>query len=136
MRVPADWLPFEDVLRRADVLSIHCPLSDETRNLMARAELASMKSDALLINTARGGIVNEQDLADALRAGIIGGAGVDTLTQEPPPRAHPLLAGDIPNLLLTPHNAWASKRARQAALDQLTRIVQAFAAGRPFNVVG
>jgi glycerate dehydrogenase len=128
-------LPFEDVVRRADVLSIHCPLTDETRNLVARGELVSMKSDAILINTARGGIVNERDLADALRAGDIGGAGVDTLTSEPPPPDHPLLAADIPNLLLTPHNAWASKRGRQAALDQLTRIVQAFAAGQPFNVV-
>jgi glycerate dehydrogenase len=128
-------LPFEDVVRRADVLSIHCPLTDETRNLVARGELVSMKSDAILINTARGGIVNERDLADALRAGDIGGAGVDTLTSEPPARDHPLLAADIPNLLLTPHNAWASKRGRQAALDQLTRIVQAFAAGQPFNVV-
>lgn len=134
-RVRPGRLAFEDVLQHADVLSFHCPLTDETRDLVACGELVAMKSDAILINTARGGIVNEQDLADALRAGDIGGAGVDTLTSEPPPRDHPLLATDIPNLLLTPHNAWASKRARQAALDQLTRLVRAFAAGQPFNVV-
>lgn len=128
-------LAFGEVLRRADVLSIHSPLTDETRDLVAREELASMKPGAILINAARGGIVNEQDLADALRAGLIAGAGVDTLSVEPPPPDHPLLAADIPNLLLTPHNAWASERARQAALDQLADIIRAFAAGRPFNVV-
>ena len=128
-------LAFGEVLRRADVLSIHCPLTFGTRDLVAREELASMKRGAILINAARGGIVNEQDLADALRAGLIAGAGVDTLTVEPPPRDHPLLAEDIPNLLLTPHNAWASGRARQAALDQLADIIRAFAAGQPFNVV-
>lgn len=128
-------LPFDEVLRRADVLSVHCPLTGQTRNLLARDELASMKESAILINAARGGIVNEQDLADALRAGVIGGAGVDTLGTEPPPRDHPLLEADIPNLLVTPHNAWASHRARQAAIDQITRIIQAFAAGEPINVV-
>jgi len=127
--------PFEDVLRRADVLSIHCPLTEATRNLVGREELRQMKPDAILINTARGGIVDEQALADGLRAGVIGGAGVDTLTREPPPPDHPLLAADIPNLLLTPHNAWASRSARQAALDQLAAIIAGFATGRPVNVV-
>jgi len=128
-------LPFEEVLRRADVLSVHCPLSDATRNLIGRDELRQMKPDAILINTARGGIVDEQALADGLRTGVIGGAGVDTLTQEPPPPDHPLLAADIPNLLLTPHNAWASRHARQAALDQLAAVIVGFARGRPINVV-
>lgn len=128
-------LAFEEVLRRADVLSIHCPLSDATRNLIGRDELRQMKPDAILINTARGGIVDEQALADGLRAGVIGGAGVDTLTREPPPPDHPMLAADIPNLLLTPHNAWASRRARQAALDQLAAVIAGFAGGRPINVV-
>jgi glycerate dehydrogenase len=94
-----------------------------------------MKPDALLINTARGGIVVEQDLADALRQGVIAGAAVDTLSQEPPPPDHVLLAADIPNLIVTPHNAWASRTARQAALDQLAEVICAFAAGRPFNRV-
>lgn len=130
-----DRVPFEEVLRRADVLSIHCPLSHETHNLIGRDQLRLMKADAVLINTARGGIVNEQDLAEGLREGLIGGAGVDTLSAEPPPRDHPLLADDIPNLLLTPHNAWASRSARQAALDQLATVVRGFSAGTPLNVV-
>ncbi len=94
-----------------------------------------MKPGAILINTARGSIVNELDLAEALRAGIIAGAGVDTLSEEPPPTDHPLLAADIPNLLVTPHNAWASRQARQAALSQLAQVVSAFAAGRPLNAL-
>jgi glycerate dehydrogenase len=126
---------FAEVLRRADVLSIHCPLDETTRNLFGQEELHAMKPDAILINTARGGIVDERALARALRAGDIGGAGVDTLSQEPPPPDHPLLADGIPNLLLTPHNAWASCGARQAALDQLAAVVAAFLAARPINVV-
>jgi glycerate dehydrogenase len=131
----AGRIPFEDVLRSADVLSIHCPLTDATRNLIARDELRRMKPEAILINTARGGIVNERDLAEGLRHGVIAGAGLDTLTVEPPPADHPLLAGDIPNLLLTPHNAWASRTARQAALAQLAAVIEAFAVGAPINVV-
>jgi glycerate dehydrogenase len=128
-------LAFEQVLRSADVLSIHCPLSDATRGLIAREELSAMKHGAILINAARGGIVNELHLAEALRAGIIAGAGVDTLSEEPPPADHPLLAADIPNLLVTPHNAWASREARQAALDQLAQVIAAFAAGQPLNAL-
>jgi glycerate dehydrogenase len=128
-------LPFEEVLRQADVVSVHCPLSDETRNLLGREQLRSMKPTALLINTARGGIIDEQALADSLRSGEIAGAGVDTLSVEPPPPGHPLLAADVPNLLLTPHNAWASRPARQVALDQLAAVIEAFLAGAPINVV-
>jgi len=131
----AGRLPFAEVLRCADVVSIHCPLSDETRDLITLEDLRAMKRDALLINTARGGIVNEQHLADALRKGLIGGAAVDTLDQEPPPPDHPLLAADIPRLLVTPHNAWASRNARQAALNQLADVVNAFAGAAPINVV-
>jgi glycerate dehydrogenase len=131
----AGRLAFEEVIARADVLSIHCPLCDATRGLIDRQVLRAMKPEALLINTARGGIVVEQDLADALRSGVIAGAGVDTLSREPPPPDHVLLAQDIPNLIVTPHNAWASRTARQAALDQLASIIRAFAAGRPINQV-
>ncbi len=92
-----------------------------------------MKPGAILINTARGGIVVEQDLAVALKVGEIAAAGVDTLSEEPPPADHPLLAPDIPNLIVTPHNAWASKPARQACLDQLTWIINAFNRGQPVN---
>jgi len=126
---------FEEVIARADVISVHCPLTAETRGLIDRKVLSSMKQDTLLINTARGGIVDEQDLADALRAGTIAGAAVDTLSQEPPPADHLLLAPDIPNLLVTPHNAWASRTARQAALDQLAEVICRFAAGRVLNRV-
>ena len=126
---------FEEVVREADVLSIHCPLSEETEGLIDRTLLRAMKSDALLINTARGAIVNEPDLADCLREGIIAGAGIDVLSEEPPPADHPLLANDIPNLIVTPHNAWASRTARQAAMDQLAEIIEAFTAGDLLNRV-
>ena len=94
-----------------------------------------MKTGAILINSARGGIVNEQDLADALRAGEIGGAGIDTLSVEPPPAEHPLLATDIPDLIVTPHNAWASITARQACLDQVAEVITAYLHGQPKNRV-
>ena len=130
-----DHLPFEDVVSHADVLTIHCPLNDETRGLFDRAMIQRMKRNAILINTARGGIVVEEDLASCLKDGIIAGAGVDVLTVEPPPADHVLLAGDIPNLLVTPHNAWASKSARQALLDQVAGTIRAFARGQPVNRV-
>jgi glycerate dehydrogenase len=128
-------IAFETVVNESDVLSIHCPLSDETRGLVDRELMQAMKRDALLINTARGAIVNESDLAACLREGVIAGAGLDVLSEEPPPADHPLLAADIPNLIVTPHNAWASRSARQAALDQLAAIIEAFAAGSPLNPV-
>ena len=131
----SDHLRFEDVLAHSDVISIHCPLTDDTRNLFDRAMMQRMKRDAILINTARGGIVNEDDLASCLRDGIIAGAGVDVLSEEPPPRDHPLLAPGIPNLIVTPHNAWASQTARQALLDQLAATIRAFEKGQPVNRV-
>ena len=94
-----------------------------------------MRRDALLINTARGGIVDEHALADALRAGVIGAAAVDTLTKEPPPSEHPLLAADIPNLIVTPHVAWASREARQRLIDEVAKNISAFAAGEARNRV-
>jgi len=130
-----DHLPFEDVVAHSDVLSIHCPLNDDTRGLFDRATLQRMKRTAILINTARGGIVDEMDLASSLRDGIIAGAGVDVLEEEPPPRDHPFLKGDIPNLIVTPHNAWASRAARQALLDQLATTIRAFERGQPVNRV-
>jgi len=126
-------LPFEDVIARADVVSIHCPLTAATKGLINAEVLRAMNADALLINTARGGIVVEEDLAQALRRGEIGGAAVDTLSREPPPADHVLLAADIPNLIVTPHNAWASRTARQAAVDQLADVISAFADGQPIN---
>ena len=128
-------MSFKGVLRDADVLSIHCPLTAETAGLIDREAMQAMKPGAFLINTARGAIISEQDLAACLREGIIAGAGLDVLTVEPPPPDHPLLAPDIPNLMITPHNAWASRSARQAAVDQLTQIIQAFKEGKAINRV-
>jgi len=126
---------FDELIQKTDVLSIHCPLTAETRGLIDREVMQAMKPGALLINTARGDIINETDLADCLREGIIAGAGVDVLSMEPPPPDHPLLANDIPSLIVTPHNAWASRTARQAAVDQLAEIIAAFVKGESLNKV-
>lgn len=106
-------IPLDDLLAQADVLSLHCLLTDDTRNMIGERELRLMKPSALLINTSRGGLVHEMALAEALRAGRIAGAGFDVLTEEPPRNGNPLLAEDIPNLIVTPHSAWASREARQ-----------------------
>jgi glycerate dehydrogenase len=103
---------------------------------VGREVLQSMKTDALLINTSRGEVVREADLAEALRQGEIAGAAIDTLSQEPPPADHVLLSADIPNLIVTPHNAWASQSARQAAINQLAEVITSFKAGQPINRVG
>ncbi len=126
-------LALEELLPRVDVLSLHCPLADNTRDLIGEQELALMKDDALLINTARGGIVDEAALARALRDGCIGGAGVDVLREEPPPDGNPLLAPDVPNLIVTPHIAWASRESRQRLLNEIAENIRAFTAGRPRN---
>jgi glycerate dehydrogenase len=126
---------FETVLREADVISLHCPLNDATRGMIGEAELRMMKPDAVLINTARGGLVDEAALARALKEGWIGGAGFDVLSKEPPREGNPLLEIDQPNFILTPHVAWASARAMQALLDQLTDNIEAFARGEPRNRV-
>jgi len=130
-----DRLRFNDMLGVADVISIHCPLTEETNGLFNQNTFRAMKRSAVLVNTARGGIVVERDLVAALRAGEIAGAGVDTLSTEPPPADHPLLAADIPNLIITPHNAWASRTARQACLDQLAAVITAFNHALPINRV-
>ncbi|MBZ0334685.1 D-2-hydroxyacid dehydrogenase [Marinobacter sp. AL4B] len=106
-------IPLDELLAQADVLSLHCLLTEETRNLIGERELGLMKPTALLINTSRGGLVDESALANALRQGQIAGAGFDVLTEEPPRNGNPLLAEDIPNLIVTPHSAWASREARQ-----------------------
>ncbi len=111
--------PFDEVLRTSDVVTLHVPLNAETRNLIGAAELAVMPRHALLINCARGGVVDEAALAAALREGVIAGAGVDVLSSEPPRNGNPLLNVDLPNLILTPHVAWASREAMQTLADQL-----------------
>jgi glycerate dehydrogenase len=118
--------PFEEVLRRSDVVSLHVPLGVETRGMIGREELALMKPSAILINCARGGVVDEGALAEALREGRIAGAGVDVLSREPPPDDNPLLAPDLANLIVTPHVAWASREAQQALADQLVENIEAF----------
>ncbi len=128
-------LPLEALLPQIDVLTLHCPLTDATRGLIGARELDLMRRDALLINTARGGIVDEQALAEALRRGTLGGAGVDVLSTEPPRGGNPLLAPDIPNLIVTPHIAWASREARQRVVDEVAANIEAFLAGKDRNRV-
>lgn len=132
------YTPFNEVLARADVLSLHCPLDAHTRDLIGEAELRAMKPGAVLINTARGGLVNEQALVRALREGWIAGAGFDVLSREPPRDGNALLAPDLldlPNFILTPHVAWASAAAMQTLADQLIDNLEAFARGQPRNRV-
>jgi len=124
----------DEILRAADVLTLHCPLTSATEGLIGKAQLAMMKNDAILINTARGGIVDEHALVQALRTGKIGGAGVDVLTTEPPAAGNPLLDPTIPNLIVTPHNAWASRETRQRLVDEIAVNIQAFNNGTPRNV--
>jgi glycerate dehydrogenase len=126
---------FEEVLRSSDILSLHCPLTAETRNLIGPAELKEMPRHSLLINTARGGLVDESALAEALRSGTIAGAGFDVLSTEPPRAGNPLLDLNLPNFILTPHVAWASREAMQALADQLIANIEAFQGGRPQNLV-
>lgn len=122
---------FENVLREADVISLHCPLNDATRGMIGKVELEMMKPTAVLVNTSRGGLVNEQDLAEALRAGLIAGAAVDVLSKEPPAEGNPLLENDIPNLIVTPHMAWASEQGMRGVTEQVVENIEAFVAGKP-----
>lgn len=124
-----------DLLPQVDILSLHCPLTEQTINLIGENELRAMKPDALLINCARGGVVDESALAQALIGGEIGGAGVDVLTTEPPTDGNPLLAPGIPNLIVTPHIAWASQESRQRLVNEVSANIAAFYAGKQRNIV-
>jgi len=115
------------------VLSLHCPLNAGTRGLIGGAELAAMKPGAILINTSRGALLDEAAVARALREGRLGGAGVDVLSTEPPRDGNPLLEPDVPNLIVTPHVAWASREAMQTLADRVIDNIEAFAAGVPRN---
>jgi glycerate dehydrogenase len=126
---------FEEVLQGSDVVSLHCPLTDETKNLIGAQELRMMKPHAILINTARGGLVDDVALVEALRAGQIAGAGLDVLRVEPPQEGNDLLKAALPNLIITPHNAWASRQAMQTLADQLIDNLEAFVRGEPRNLV-
>jgi glycerate dehydrogenase len=129
-------LPLEELLASSDVVSLHLPLSPQTKHMIGARELASMKNSALLINTARGGLVDEAALADALSRGIIAGAGFDVLSKEPPSPDNPLLQLRLPNFILTPHVAWASAGAMQTLADMLVDNIEAWAGGKPQNMVG
>ncbi len=130
------YTPFEDVLRQADVLTLHCPLNAQTRHMIGAAEFAQMARHPLLINTGRGGLVNEAAVGPALQAGQISGAAFDVTSVEPPPADHPFMALlERPDFILTPHVAWASAEAIQALADQLIDNVEAFVRGTPVNAV-
>ena len=129
------YTPFERVLAESDVISLHVPLTPETRHLIGAPELARMRPTAILVNAARGGIVDEDALLDALRTGRLAGAAVDVLTTEPPPADHPLLAADLPNLIVTPHIAWASRQAQQGLADAVVENIAAFMRGEHRNRV-
>lgn len=120
---------FDHVLERADILTLHCPLTPETHHLVGRAELSRMKPSSLLINTARGALIDAPALVRALDSGALGGAAVDVLETEPPPAGHPLLTARHPNLLVTPHCAWASQSAQQTLADRVVDNLEAFVQG-------
>lgn len=128
-------MPLDDLLRTSDVVSLHVPLTEQTRHMIGAKQLASMKRTALLINTARGGLVDEAALANALYSGVIGGAGFDVLSKEPPVPDNPLLNIHQPNFILTPHVAWASAQSMQKLADMLIDNIEAYYAGRPNNLV-
>jgi len=128
-------VPFQDLVSQSDVISLHCPLTPETKNLFDLKTFKSMKKNALLINTARGGLINDEALLHALEHGSIAGAALDVLDREPPAADHPLLTSGLPNLIVTPHIAWAAKEARQRALDEIAKNIACYLKGEPRNVV-
>jgi glycerate dehydrogenase len=130
-----EFTPFDTVLRESDVISLHLPLLPSTRNIIGLEEFRKMKRSAILINTARGGLVDENALVQALKEGLIAGAGFDVLTKEPPKEGNPLLELKLPNFILTPHCAWASTGAMQFLADQLIDNIEAFVNGKPQNLM-
>lgn len=129
------YVSFEDAVQTADVLSLHCPLNAQTENMIGENELRQMKPGAVLINCGRGGLVDENALIAALKYGQIGGAGVDVLTEEPPRGGNPLLNARLPNLIVTPHTAWASREALDRLFDILLANIHAFVKGEAQNRV-
>lgn len=128
-------VPLDDLLADADVISIHCPLTEQTRDLIARPQFQKMKPDAIIINTARGGIINEADLLAALQAGEIAGAGIDCLVTEPPRPDDPMITSRLPQLIITPHNAWGTRQARQRLLDGTVQNIRDYLDGQAPNQV-
>lgn len=130
-----DRIALQELLPEVDALTLHCPLNEHTRNMLGAHELSLLKPHAFIVNTARGGLIDEQALADALRNGHLGGAASDVLSVEPPVNGNPLLAGDIPRLIITPHSAWGAQEARQRIVAQVAENAQAFFAGAALRVV-
>lgn len=128
-------MAFDDVIREADFISLHCPFSQDTQHLISRREFGLMKSSAFLINTARGQLVNEADLLHSLSTGQIAGAAIDVIEEEPPGAGSILLRHPPPNLIVTPHIAWASRESRQRLLDQLAGNIRHFFQNEPFNQI-
>lgn len=126
---------FDELVEQADIISLHCPLTSETENLFTLATFQRMKPSSFLVNAARGGIVNENDLATALKSALIAGAATDVLTVEPPEDGHVLLDSTIPNLIVTPHCAWGSEQARQRIIEQTAENISAFKTGQPIRLV-
>ena len=130
-----DRIDFDDLLKESDVLSLHCPLTEDNINLIDQRELKLMKSSSILINTARGKLINEKSLHEALINGEIAGAGLDVLSEEPPINGNILLDERVPNLIVTPHTAWISKEARQRLVEQVAGNIKGFLEGEKFNRV-
>jgi len=126
---------FIDVLKQSDIVTLHCPLNEDTREMFGRDEFAMMKPNALLINTARGALIQDEALVNALKSGLIAGAAVDCLREEPPRNGSALLDLNLPNFIVTPHVAWASEEAVQALADQVIDNIEAFVAGSPRNAL-
>ena len=126
---------FDELLGESDIISLHCPLTKETKGLFDSSAFKKMKSSAILINTARGGLINDEALIKAIESKSIAGAAIDVLDQEPPNSDHPLMQKDYTNLIITPHIAWAAREARQRALDRIADNVEAFQKGSPINTV-
>lgn len=129
------YVRFETLLAQSDVITLHCPLTEATRGMIGHAEIAQMKQGAMLINTARGPLINEQAVADGLLSGHLGGVALDVLSVEPPPAEHLLLQMHLPNLIITPHITWANEHGMRSLMDGIVGNLNAFAKGTPINVV-
>ncbi len=135
---PAERVPLEQLFRQADFITLHCPLTPDTKSLINQQTLALMKPSAFLINTARGALIDEPALIEALRTKLIAGAALDVISQEPPPAAHPIVvaAKELDNLLVTPHTAWSAREARERLLVVVQENIAAFLQGQPKHLVG
>jgi glycerate dehydrogenase len=128
-------ISFDTLLAESDIISLHCPLTDNTEGLFDENAFKKMKSSAILINTARGGLIDDHALIKVIEDKAIAGAAIDVLNQEPPDSDHPLMQKQYSNLIITPHIAWAAREARQRALDRIAENIEAFQNNRPINVV-